>query len=188
MLIVSFLKRYTWKQKLFLILEEYLGFTVRYLPSYEGMLLRWVFYKMTFKKLGWHPYIWPNVYITHGFNIIAGDNLCINYGAHLDGRGGIKIGNQVLIGPNVFIGSSNHLIRPLEKIPRLFMGHRAKPVGIGSNVWIGANAVICPGVEIGNNSIIGAGGIVTSNIPNNVIAGGNPAKIITALKKSDNPI
>lgn len=173
----NFLKRYTLSQRLALLLEEYLGFIVRYIPSYEGMLIRRLFYKITFKKIGKYSLIWPNVYITHCFNIMAGNYLCINWGTHIDGRGGIEIGDYVLIGPNVFIGSSNHFISSENNTPRVFLGHKNESVKIGSNVWIGANVVICPGVTIGNNSIIGAGSVVIRDVPESVIAVGNPATI-----------
>ena len=173
----NFLRRYTLRQKLTLLLEEYLVFLIRYIPSYEGMFIRRLFYKVVFKKAGKHSLIWPNVYITHCFNINSGDYLCINWETHIDGRGGIEIGDYVLIGPNVFIGSSNHFVSSENNTPRLFLGHKNEPVKIGSNIWIGANVVICPGVTIGNNSIIGAGSVVTKDVPDSVIVAGNPAII-----------
>jgi acetyltransferase-like isoleucine patch superfamily enzyme len=146
------------------------------------MLSRWLFYKLTFKKLGRNPLIYSNVFITHSYNISAGTNLAIGRGAHIDGRGGINMGDYILIGPNVFIGSSNHDISGNFTRPRLLVGHRSRPVKIGSNVWIGANAVVCPGVNIGRNSIIGASSVVTKDVPEGVMAVGNPAKVIKDLK------
>lgn len=180
-MLAAFLKRHSFSQIVTLTAEEYLGFLVRYVPGYEGMLLRRLLYKVTFGKIGSQSLIWPNVQITHSYNIKAGKCLAINYGACLDGRGVIEIGDYVLIGPHVFIGSSNHRIVSDEQSPRLFAGHIPDRVGIGSNVWIGANAVICPGVQIGRNSIIGAGSVVTRNVPEGVLAGGNPAKVIKRL-------
>ena len=139
--------------------------------------MRGLIYKTLFKKLGRHPLIWHNVYITHCFNIQAGQYFAINWGTHIDGRGGIEIGDHVLIGPNVFIGSSNHAIVPRAGQPRIFLGHEPAPVKIGNNVWIGANTVICPGVTIGDDSVIAAGSVVNANLPSAVLAAGNPAVV-----------
>jgi len=177
----AFLKRYTFRQKACLFLEEYIGFFVRYLPGYEGILMRRVLCRLTFKVFPRGALIWPNVYITHGFNISAGKLLAVNFGSHIDGRGGIHIGDHVLIGPNVFIGSSNHVISPDINTPRITLGHVMKPVTIGNNVWIGANSVICPGVRIGDNSVIAAGSIVIKDIPESVLAAGNPAGVLRAI-------
>lgn len=180
-MLLRFLKRHTFRQIRALILEEYIGFLLRPIPGYEGMLMRWLLYKMTFKKIGGNALIWPNVFITHSYNIVAGDYLAINYGAHIDGRGGLEIGDNVLIGPNVFIGSSNHMLSPENNKLRLSYGHISKPVKIGSNVWIGANSVICPGVTIGDRSVIAAGSVVTKNITESVVVAGNPAVFIKSL-------
>lgn len=180
-MIIQFLKRHSLKQIAILVLEEYFGFLFRYLPSYEGMMLRRLLYKFTFNKIGKKCLIYQNVVITHGYKINAGDYLAINCGSHLDGRGGLEIGDYVLIGPNVFIGSSNHVINSTVDNPRIFLGHVPKETVIGANVWIGANCVVCPGVKIGDNSIISAGSVVIEDIPDSVIAAGNPAKVIQAL-------
>jgi maltose O-acetyltransferase len=177
----KFLKRHSIKQIFCLVLEEYLGFLFRYLPGYEGMYLRWLLGKITFKKIGKKILIWPNVFITHSYNINAGDFISINYGTHIDGRGGLELGNYVMIGPNVFIGSSNHIISDSDGEARFFGGHSPKPVKIGANVWIGANCVICPGVTIGKNVIIAAGSIVTKDFPDSVMVAGNPAILKKAL-------
>lgn len=175
--LLKFLKRHSLKQLATLILEEYVGFLFRYIPSYEGMLLRRMLYKLTFMNIGRNLMIWPNVFITHSYNISAGNYLCINYGAQIDGRGGITIGDYVLVGPTVFIGSSNHDILSNINNPRIFTGHTPSPVKIGSNVWIGANSVICPGVTIGDNSIIAGGSVVTKDVHESILVAGNPAVI-----------
>ncbi len=177
-MLIEFIKRHKPGQIWVLFLEEYLGPMVRWIPGYEGMFIRWLFYKMTFKHLGKKALIWPSVYITHSYNMVVGRYLAINRGAHIDGRGGIEIGDYVLIGPNVFIGSSNHIVPPVKDRPRIFLGHTPEPVKIGNNVWIGANAIICPGVSIGDNSVIGAGSVVVTNVPASVAAAGSPARVI----------
>jgi acetyltransferase-like isoleucine patch superfamily enzyme len=180
-MLFKFLKRHSLKQLSKLFFEEYLGFIVRPLPGYEGMLFRKITYKLLFNRIGKKILIWPGVFLTHTYGISAGNCLSINAGTHIDGRGGVTIGDHVMIGPNVFIGSSNHHIKSSDGTPRFFLGHINEPVKIGSNVWIGANAVICPGIVIGDNSIIAAGAIVTKDVPPSVIVGGNPANIIKNL-------
>ncbi len=95
-------------------------------------------------------------------------------GVYINGENGVQIGDNVYIGPGVRIISANH-------DPADFRRHLpAEPIRIGNNVWIGANAVILPGVSIGHNVIIGAGAIVTRPIPANSVAAGNPARVIRA--------
>ena len=90
----------------------------------------------------------------------------------------VKIGNNVLFGPNVQIYTATH---PIDTELRIALQEYAKPIEIGDNCWIGGGAIILPGVRIGKNSIIGSGAVVTKDIPDNVIAAGNPAKIIKKL-------
>jgi len=126
-MLITFLKRYSLRQLFKLFCEEYIGFVVRYLPGYEGMLLRKALYKFIFNKMGTGILIWPDVFLTHTYAIGAGSYISINAGTHIDGRGGIVIGDHVMIGPNVFIGSSNHHVRDLDGVPRFFLGHESKP-------------------------------------------------------------
>ncbi|MBI4832833.1 MAG: acyltransferase, partial [Candidatus Lindowbacteria bacterium] len=104
-------------------------------------------------------------------------NLNVNRGVHIYGRGGVKFGDYVLIGPNVVIASSQHRYN-IKGTPILFQGHEKKPVVIGNDVWIGANAVILPGVSIADGTIIGAGAVVTGDTEPYSIFGGVPARKI----------
>ncbi|HBC72863.1 MAG: hypothetical protein UX91_C0002G0021 [Candidatus Amesbacteria bacterium GW2011_GWB1_47_19] len=173
-MLINFLKRYSYKQILLLFIEDHLQFLLGPLPSYEGIIARRLMYKI-FLKLGKGSIIYHHVIFTHGFNIKIGNYFSPNCGTHIDGRGGVEIGDYVLIGPNVFIASSNHVVRTRE--PRINFPHIPKPTYIGSNVWIGANTVVCPGVKIGDNSIVAAGSIVTKDVAHNVIVAGNPARV-----------
>lgn len=110
-----------------------------------------------------------------GKNIYLGSECFINANVSMIDDEKIIIGNNSLIGPSVTISTVNH---PIEKMLRKQKNIYIKPIIIGDNVWIGANSVIMPGITIGDNSIIGAGSIVTKNIPSNVIAYGNPCRII----------
>jgi len=185
-MLAQFLKRHSLRQVLVLFVEEYLGWLLRNLPGYEGMKLRSLLYRCTFKQLGKHSLIYQNVYLTHTYNISAGSHFAVNVGTHIDGRGRITIGDYVLVGPHVFIGSSNHAVIPDPHTPRVFKGHIPKPVIIGSNVWIGAGSVIIPGVTIGDNAIVAAGSVVRSDVEPTAIVSGNPAAVAKTHKGEKN--
>lgn len=112
-----------------------------------------------------------------GRNLHIGKNVFINSGSMFTDMGGIYLGDNVLIGPNVTIASVNHRIDP-EQRRHLDL----KSVYIHDNVWIGSNVTVTPGVVIGENSIVGAGAVVTKNVPANTIVGGVPAQIIRTIK------
>ena len=90
----------------------------------------------------------------------------------------VTIGSRTMFGPNVQIYTATH---PMNYKERTSGVEYAKPIIIGADVWIGGNAVICPGVEIGDRTVIGAGSVVTKNIPADVFAAGNPCKVIRSL-------
>ena len=125
-------------------------------------------------------WIEPPFYCDYGYNIKTGKNVFMNFNCCILDVMEVKIGNNVLFGPNVQIYTATH---PIDAKTRNSWLEFAKPVSIGNDVWIGGGAIICPGVTIGNGAIIGAGAVVTKNIPNDVIAVGNPARI---KKKIDN--
>jgi acetyltransferase-like isoleucine patch superfamily enzyme len=112
-------------------------------------------------------------------NIVLGDNVYIGPGADFDGIGGIFIGNGVILAPNVIIYTRNHYFdgKNLEALP---FDNKVvcKPVIIDDYVWIGRGVIILPGVKIDEGAVIGAGAVVTKNIPAGAIVGGNPAKIL----------
>ena len=120
--------------------------------------------------------LFPPFYTDCGKNITVGKNVFINSGCHFQDQGGITIGDGVLIGHNVLLATLNHDFSPKNRSTL----HPA-PIVIGENVWIGSNATVVPCVTIGNGSIIAAGAVVTKNVPENVVAGGVPAKIIKIL-------
>tara|TARA_B100000768_G_C11146989_1_gene318610 strand:+ start:124 stop:624 length:501 start_codon:yes stop_codon:yes gene_type:complete len=128
-------------------------------------------------KNGQNVRISENVQIDSPSKLSIGDNVHINRGCILNAGGNIKIGDYCGIGPNVVIYSQNHNywgdITKLTDFKK--NGYKIKEVIIGKNVWIGANSIILPGVNIGDNSIIAAGSVVTKNIKANLLVGGNPA-------------
>ncbi len=173
---VRFIKRYG-RQLVHIWIEEFFGWLFRSLPGLTGMGFRWLFYRMLFKKIDAFCLIYPGVYFTHSYGITIGRSFSINCGALIDGRGGVRIGDSVMIGPNVVIVSSDHDIRHLDA-PMTTQNHILNPVTIGNDVWIGANAVINSGVIIGNGAVIAAGAVVTQNVSDYQIVGGVPARVI----------
>ncbi len=115
---------------------------------------------------------------SYGYNLSLGDNFYANFGFTVLDANRITIGDNVMIGPGVHIYTAIHPIDATERISGI---ETAKPVYIGNNVWIGGKAVICPGVKIGNNTTIGAGSVVVKDIPDDVVAVGNPCKVIKRL-------
>lgn len=114
----------------------------------------------------------------YGYNIEVGENFYANYGCTILDVTKVKIGDNVLLAPNVQIYTATHPIDPIERLTGKEYG---KPIVIGNNVWIGGGAIICPGVKIGNNVTIGSGSVVTKDIPHNVIAVGNPCRVIKKI-------
>ena len=116
-------------------------------------------------------------------HVHLGSNIFANYNLMLVDDGHIYIGDWVQIGPNVTLATAGHPILPeLREDPLLQYN---KDIHIGRNVWIGAGTVVCPGVTIGENSVIGAGSVVTRDIPANVVAFGNPCRVIRKISRLD---
>nr|WP_314768397.1 sugar O-acetyltransferase [uncultured Actinomyces sp.] len=120
----------------------------------------------------------PPLRVDYGHNITIGDGSWVNFGLTALDVAPIVIGQDVLIGPNCSLYTAIH---PTEPGPRRAKWESAAPIALGDNVWLGGSVVVCPGVTIGENSIIGAGAVVTRDIPANSIAVGNPARVIRAL-------
>lgn len=120
----------------------------------------------------------PPFYCDYGYNISTGENVFLNFNCVVLDVMPVKIGNRTLIGPNVQIYTATH---PMDYRERAAGLEFAKPVTIGEDVWIGGSAVVCPGVTIGDRSVIGAGSVVTKDIPPDVFAAGNPCRVIRNL-------
>ncbi|MBO7611612.1 MAG: sugar O-acetyltransferase [Elusimicrobia bacterium] len=119
----------------------------------------------------------PPFYTDCGKNIKIGKNVFINACCRFQDQGGIEIGDGSLIGHNTTIATLNHDFNP-DKRANL----HPSPVKIGKNVWIGSDCTILPGVEISNGAVIGAGSVVTKNVPANSIAVGSPARVIKQIE------
>lgn len=119
----------------------------------------------------------PPFYTTGGENIRIGRNVFINQHCTLYDLGGIDIGDDVMIGPNVSLITSGHPLDPAQRRS----GVTARPISIGKNVWIGAGATVIAGVTVGENSVVAAGSVVTRDVPANTLVAGNPARIIRPI-------
>lgn len=129
-------------------------------------------------KTNSNPYIEPNFFCDYGYNIELGKNFYANHNCIILDVNKVKIGNNVMFAPNVQVYTATHPINAFERISGIEMGYT---IEIGDNVWVGGGSIICPGVKIGSNSTIGAGSVVTKDIPPNVVAAGNPCRVIRDL-------
>ena len=126
-------------------------------------------------------YIEPPFRCDYGSNIILGKNFYANYNLTVLDCARVIIGDNVLIAPNVCITTAGHPIHYMSRKKYEY----ADEIRIGDNVWIGANVVINPGVKIGDNSVIGSGSVVTKDIPDNVVAVGNPCRVLREITDND---
>jgi maltose O-acetyltransferase len=120
----------------------------------------------------------PPFSVDYGTNIRIGARCFANFGLVALDVAAITIGDDVQMGPNVQLLTPTH---PIEAEPRRQKWEAAKPITIGNNVWLGGGVVVCPGVTIGDNTVVGAGAVVTRDLPANVVAVGNPARVIKHL-------
>lgn len=135
-----------------------------------------------FQRVGEDAYIEPPFRCDYGSNISIGDNFYANFDCVMLDTGSIKIGNNVFFGPKVNVYAACH---PIYAPVRNELLEYSKEVTIGDDVWIGGNVTINPGVHIGNNVVIGSGSVVTGDIPDGVVAAGNPCRIIRRISDAD---
>lgn len=137
------------------------------------------------KEKGKGVWIEAPFFCDYGEHISIGENTFVNANCFFLDNNTISIGKNGLIGPYVQIYTANHPLKASERIISNEKGTsyltNSKPVKIGDNVWIGGNTVIMPGILIGDNVTIGAGSVVTKNIPDNMLALGNPCKLVKEL-------
>ena len=119
----------------------------------------------------------PPFFCDYGANIHLGERVFFNFNCVVLDVAEVRIGDYTLFGPAVQIYTATHPMDPIERRSREF----AKPITIGSDVWVGGGAILCPGVTIGSRSVIGGGSVVTRPIPENVFAAGNPCRVIREL-------
>ena len=118
----------------------------------------------------------PPFYTDFGHNIRIGRNVFVNHACTFMDRGGITLEDDVLIGPKVNLITSNHPTEPGQRRSTI-----SRPIVIRRGAWLGANATVMPGVTIGENAIVGAGAVVTKDVPTNCLAAGVPARVVKRL-------
>ena len=138
--------------------------------------------KELFKKAGNNFYIEPPFHCDYGCNITVGENFYANFDCIFLDVNEIIIGNNVMLAPRVCIYTAGH---PIDKDIRNDYLEYGYKVTIGNDVWIGGNTVINPGVNIGDNVVIGSGSVVTHDIPSNVVAAGNPCRVLRPITIAD---
>ena len=139
--------------------------------------------KEMFAEVGENCYIEPPLHSNWGGkHVHLGKNVYFNFNATLVDDSHIYIGDYTMLGPNVVIATAGHPILPelREKVLQFNL-----PVHIGKNCWLGAGVIVLPGVTIGDNTVIGAGSVVTKDIPSNVVAVGNPCKVLREINEHD---
>ena len=135
-----------------------------------------------FGKVGANPYVEPNIFCGFGWNISVGDNFFANNDCVFVDPGKITFGDNVLIGPQCGFYTADH---PIHSYWRNQLYEYARPITVGNNVWFGGHCTVLPGVTIGNDVVIGAGSVVVHDIPDNVVAVGNPCRVVRAITEED---
>lgn len=134
--------------------------------------------KQLFGNTGENIYVEPSFHCDYGANIYVGENFYANFDCVILDVCKVTIGKNCMLAPKVCIFTATHPVDAQLRISGIEYG---KPVTIGDNVWIGGGAIINPGVTIGNNVVVASGAVVVKDVPDNVVVGGNPAKIIKNL-------
>src|SRR5690554_4811494 len=124
-------------------------------------------------------WIEPPFQCDYGSNITLGDDVYFNFNCVVLDVAAVRIGSRVLFGPGVHVYAATH---PLSAGERRHGRELGQPVAIGDDVWVGGGAIICPGVTIGDRAVIGAGSVVTRDIPADVFAAGNPCRVIRPIE------
>jgi maltose O-acetyltransferase len=130
-------------------------------------------------SIGEETEIRPPLYCDYGFHIHIGARTFVNFGLVALDVAEIQIGNDVQIGPSVQLLTPTH---PLEPESRRAKWEAARPIAIGDNAWLGGGVIVCPGITIGADTVVGAGAVVTRDLPPGVLAVGNPARVVRSLE------
>lgn len=151
------------------------------LPMSE-IALRMQLLRQLLGQVGENCVINPQFRCDYGCNIRMGENVFINYNCVILDCAPVTFGDNVFIAPNCGFYTAGH---PVDYPTRNAVLEFAKPITVGDNVWIGGNVVVLPGVTIGSGSVIGAGSVVSRDIPENVVAVGNPCRPIRSIQQGD---
>ena len=135
-----------------------------------------------FAEIGEDCYIEPPLHTNWGAHTHFGRNVYANFGLTLVDDGDIYVGDNVMFGPHVTLATAGHPVLPELREKGMQFN---QPIRIGRNVWIGAGAIVLPGVTIGDGTVVGAGSVVTKDLPENVVAVGNPCRILREIGEKD---
>jgi maltose O-acetyltransferase len=145
-------------------------------------------------RIGTKYYLQGPIQFNYGCHTFIGENFFANFNTTVLDDGRIYIGDNVMLGPNVSLMASSHPLISEERVAlhypdgHMSMSEYAREIHIGDNVWIACNVVVCGGVHIGNNAVIGAGSVVTTDIPADYLAYGNPCKPIRRITEKDSKL
>jgi acetyltransferase-like isoleucine patch superfamily enzyme len=149
---------------------------VVHMPGRLGLLVRRLYFRRRIRNLGRACRLGEGIVVSHKHLLSLGDRVGIK-AVHINASGGVTIGNDCLIGPGVKIWSANHRVQDPDVL--IFaQGYDHAPVVLEEDVWLGANAVVLPGVRIGRGAVVAAGAVVTKDVPPMTVVGGVPAKPI----------
>ena len=176
-LLQQFIGSFSFRQLLTIWFEEWIGTVLRPVPSMTGFVLRYLFYRMTCARLAGFCLIYGGARLVHTYGLRIGRDFHINAGGYVDGRGGLTIGDHVMVGQNALIVSSQHQWTD-PTLPMSLQGHIRKPTTIGDDVLVGAHAVVLAGVHVATGTVIAAGAVVTDDTEPYSIVGGVPARKI----------
>ncbi len=123
-------------------------------------------------------FVHPPFYCDYGFNVTLGERVFLNFNCTVLDAAPVTIGDRSMLGPNVQLYTATH---PLDAQERATGIESGQAITIGKDVWIGGNVTVCPGVSIGDRTVIGAGSVITKDIPNDVVAAGNPCRVIKPI-------
>jgi acetyltransferase-like isoleucine patch superfamily enzyme len=170
-----------------LVVEEYIQWFFRFLPGFLGLIIRGTVYRILLAKFASFPKIYPGVFLTHTYGMKVGKDFGVNTGTLIDARGGLTIGDGVLIGPHVTIVTSHHQ----HADPNVYMttvNHVMLPVTIEDDVWLGANVMIRGGITVHKGAVVAAGAVVTKDVESYKIVGGVPARVIGDRRTKNAPV
>lgn len=139
---------------------------------------RWGQCRDLFGKLGKNFWLQPPFYCDYGTNIFFGNNVFINFNCVILDVAPVSVGAFTMLGPNVHIYTAGH---PMDKTMRRRGREYGRPVTIGSDVWLGGGAILCPGVTIGDGAVVAAGAVVTRDVPTGALVAGVPARVVKKI-------